>query len=540
VNWLDAAVGFVSPSAGLRRQRARTASKILERHYDAASNSRRTSGWRRAGGDANAAVGPKLGSVRDRARDLVRNNGYAESAIQTIVDHVVGTGIVANVAPSHGELVASDLGRTLGRQKRIHRRAWARAASSAAEGAWRQWAGSEACDAEGRNDFAGIQKLVQRALVQDGEALIRRRIRKPEDGLPIPIQLQVLEGDYLDSSRTERLKEGRIVNGVEYDDSGRRVAYWLFREHPGTSGLLGSVPASERVPADDVIHIFRQDRPGQVRGMSWFAPVLLRFRDFDEFADATLMKQKIAACLAVVMTDPGGENLALGTTTTEDPTTDRLSPGAILSRNGSVEVVQPPSVREYPDYVRTTLREIATGLGVSYEDLTGDYTGMPFSAARMSRSRHWARVEDWQWRILIPQLCAPVWRWAMQAAVLASATTGVTVVPDVEWTAPPMPFVDAGAEALAEQRLIRSGLKSLAESIRERGYDPDAVLEEMAEYNAKLDELGLVLDSDPRRTSQAGQQSTTQGGAAAAAPNDDKGKEDVAPDPDADDEDIEE
>jgi capsid protein len=70
-----------------------------------------------------------------------------------------------------------------------------------------------------------------------------------------------------------------------------------------------------------------------------------------------------------------------------------------------------------------TLRAIATGLGLTYEDLTGDYTNMPFSAARMSRLRHWARVvDDWRWRLLIPQFCDPVWDWAMEAAVIMGLT----------------------------------------------------------------------------------------------------------------------
>jgi capsid protein len=139
---------------------------------------------------------------------------------------------------------------------------------------------------------------------------------------------------------------------------------------------------------------------------------------------------------------------------------------------------------------------------VTYEDLTGDYARMPFSAARMSRLRHWGRVEDWRWRTLIPQFCEPAWEWAMEAAVIAGL---IGADPGrAEWTAPPPPLVDPVNEGLAYQRNIRTGIMSLSEALRERGYDPRMVLDEIAADNALLDKLGLILDSDARNTTQSG------------------------------------
>lgn len=475
-NWLDRMVGFVAPRAGLRRIRARAAATALVRHYEAATTSRRTQGWRRTSGDANAVTSPALGRLRDVARDLVRNNGYAESALTTICDHTVGYGLTPKPQP----------------------------ASPRAAALWKAWAGSTACDADGIRDFAGIQRLVMRTVVESGEVLVRRRLRYTEDGLPIPLQLQVLDPDFLDTSKSvENIAGGgRIINGVEIDSIGRRAAYWLFQEHPGSGILRGSL-RSVRVPAEGVLHVFRADRPGQMRGVSWFAPVLLKFKDFDEFDDATLMKQKIAACLAVITSDTDGTAPPLGAVDPTAPTVDSLEPGMILNvaPGRSMEVVQPPSVREYPEYTRTTLRAIATGLGVTYEDLTGDYSSVNFSSARMGRLKHWARVEEWRWQMVVPMLCMPVWSWAMQAA----AIVGLEGEPGADWTASPMPMIEPDREGLAYQRNIRSGLMSLSEALRERGYDPDRVLEEIAADNARIDRLGLVLDSDPRKTSQAGQ-----------------------------------
>lgn len=484
--WMDRLIGTISPAWQLRRERTRVALSLLRRHYEGAATGRRTISWNKAAGDANALIGPALASLRAVARDLVRNNPYAESALSTIVDHTVGFGIVGKPAQPNPQALQ----------------------------AWKAWAETTACDADGRHDFYGLQKLVVRTVVESGEVLVRRRFRRIEDDLPLPLQLQVLDPDFLDTSKdTSTLPSGggRIVQGVQFDGIGRRVGYWLFPEHPGSSS--GAFGSSVLVPAESVQHIFKSTRPGQVRAPSWFAPSLLRFKEFDEFEDATLMKQKIAACLAVLVTDPSGLGEPLGSTdTSEDPQIDYLEPGMIkqLLAGQSVEVVDPPQAADYDPYSRNVLRAIATGLGVTYEDLTGDYTNLPFSAARMSRLRHEARVHDWRWRMLIPQFCDPVWTWAMQVAVITGKVR--TAVPPAEWTAPPLPLIDPVNEGLAYQRLIRSGLITLSEALRERGYDPRAVLEEMAKDNQLLDELKLILDSDPRKMTQAGQSQAALGG----------------------------
>jgi len=298
------------------------------------------------------------------------------------------------------------------------------------------------------------------------------------------------------------------VQGVQFDGIGRRVGYWLFPEHPGNT--FGRFGASVMVPASSVLHIFKAKRPGQVRGPSWFAPVLLRFKDFDEFDDATLMKQKIAACLAVITSDVDGTAPPLGTVADPlSPEVDSLEPGMIMnvSPGRDVTVVEPPATRDYKDYCTVNLQAIATGLGCSYEDITGDYTDLPYSAARMSRLRHWARVYDWRWNLLIPQFCDPAWGWAMEIAQIM----GLKEIPEATWTAPPIPMIEPDKEGLAYQRNIRSGIMTLSEAIKERGYDPNELLAELAADFKKLDDLGLVLDSDPRKMTQAGQAQAAPG-----------------------------
>jgi lambda family phage portal protein len=474
-SWLDRALLEIAPKWGLQRMRARIAAGLLSRAYDGATTGRRSQGWRRSSADAVQATGPFLARLRENARDLVRNNPYAESILRTIVDHTVGTGIVVKLKDQKA--------RTL----------------------WKAWGETTACDADGLHDFYGLQKLVKRAVAQDGEVLVRRRFRRPDDGLVLPLQLQILEADFLDTTKdtlggVTATRGHRIVQGVEFDAIGRRVGYWIYDEHPGSNF---ATTTSSFVPAANIRHIFRCDRPGQVRGASWYAPVILRFKDFDEFEDATLMKQKIAACLAVLTSDVTGTAPALGEADdTDTPGIDSIEPGAILNiaPGRTVTVVDPPQVREYADYISTQLRAMASGMGVTYEDATGDYTDLPFSAARMSRLRHWANVNDWRWRILIPQFCIPAFEWFAETA----AVFGTDVGP-AKWTPPPAAMIDPVNEGLAFTRNVRAGMTSWSESIREQGFDPDDVLEEIAEEQKKFDRLGIIFDSDPRKTTQAGQ-----------------------------------
>jgi capsid protein len=119
----------------------------------------------------------------------------------------------------------------------------------------------------------------------------------------------------------------------------------------------------------------------------------------------------------------------------------------------------------------------------------------------MSRLRFWARVNDWRWNLLIPQFCVPVWSWAMEAAEVM----GLPTVEKNEWTAPPLPMIEPDKEGLAIQRNIRTGITTLPESIRERGYNPEQFLDELQASFEDLDRRGLVLDCDPRKMTQQGQ-----------------------------------
>jgi lambda family phage portal protein len=171
------------------------------------------------GTGANAEIARALHRLRDRSRDLVRNNPYATKAVQALVSNMVGTGLQPRARAETPEI------------------------ARLADRLWLQF--STQCDADGLTDFAGLQALVVRSLVESGEVLVRFRDRRIEDGLTVPLQCQVLEADHLDSWKNEDLPDGGfILQGIEFDPIGRRRAYWLFSRHPGETRGIRAWPRS--------------------------------------------------------------------------------------------------------------------------------------------------------------------------------------------------------------------------------------------------------------------------------------------------------
>lgn len=501
-NWLDRAIAWLSPGAALRRVQARTAYEIISRHqerysYEGARSGRRTENWITNDTAANTEIGASLAQLRRRSRDLVRNNPYATGAIDEIVGYTVGTGIGARSSTSDP------------------------AVNARVDDAWKRWV--DECDADGQLDFYGIQDLVARTVFESGECLVRRRQRLPKDGLLIPMQLQVLEPDFLDLSKTERLKSGWVIQGVEFDLIGQRVAYWLFSEHPGdvlTAGYGGS-SQSHRVEARDIRHIYRKLRPGQVRGVPWLAPVVMKLRDIDEYEEAELVRKKVEACFVAFVTqsEPAADpSLGPSKTDSAGKRVETISPGLIeyLHAGEDVKFNEPKgSGAGYRDFMRGTQSTIARGIGLTYEQLTGDLSNVNYSSYRAGLLSFRNGIDGFRWKCIIPMFLQPVRRWFIDTAMLANlAPVGAY---STKWAPPKYGSVNPLQDAQATRALVRSGLQTWPDAVAEQGYDPDEQLDEIQKTFAEFDKRGFVLDCDPRRVSSTG---VEQGSVTAeAAPN---------------------
>lgn len=465
-NVVDKVVGFFNPGAGLRRHHLR---QLLGRAYEGAS---KLDGWkvRRPGASANTDHAMDASELRSRSRALVQNVPYIAQGLRALVANVVGTGIRPNWLGSEAE-VFNDL--------------------------WEQWVPQ--ADADGRMDLYGLQAAAYRAMEQDGEVLIRLRRRRPSDGLVVPLQLQLLEIDWLDASRAGRSERSgnTVVNGIEYDALGRVAGYWLHTQHPGELTLAARIRGgnSRFVPASDVIHLFAPDRPGQGRGFPRIAPVIARVRDLQVYEDSELQRKNLESRLSVLAS---GDVEMLGqdqTGATGPDGTKEL--GALAGGNVmqlptgmNVTVVEPKAAPGYVEYVKFQLHLIAAGWGVTYEMMTGDVTEVNFSSARVRMLDFRREAEMTQWTLLVPQLCQRICAAFADAAYLAGKVRQPNY--QVDHATPKWDYVNPQQDVKADLDEIAGGLSSISEKLRRRGYKPDAVFEELAADVKKLQDLGLL------------------------------------------------
>ena len=171
--------------------------------------------------------------LRVKSRDLVRRNAWAANAVDSFVSNAIGTGIKPQSLVDDPKF-----------REKVH-------------ALWWQWV--EEADSNNLTDFYGLQSLACRAMVEGGECLIRIRNRRQEDGLSVPIQLQILEPEHLPLSLNTISASGNpIRSGIEFDALGRRVAYHLYREHPGDPSL--TVNGNDRGETRQVLHPRERDK----------------------------------------------------------------------------------------------------------------------------------------------------------------------------------------------------------------------------------------------------------------------------------------
>jgi lambda family phage portal protein len=475
MNLLDRIIAGVAPERALKRAQARRALDVLA-HYDAATGGRRTKSWRPSPSDADAA-GARRARLAYITRDMIRNTPFATRAQQVIANNVIGDGIIPKIIGTQAQRRRGlDL---------IERHF-----------------DTTAIDADGVQNLYGLQRLAMNCVVESGEVLIRRRMRRASDGLPLPFQIQVLEPDYLDDTKDGTTVSGNIIrDGIEYDFIGRRVAYHLFDEHPGGMPMrtFGLRTQSRRVDASEVLHVYRVDRPGQRRGMPWFANIAINLQDLADHQDAELMRQKIAACFAVFRVSP-----ELAENEITNPMGATIRPGAVydLSPGEDVRFGQPPGTDGFEEFNRVVLRSVAAGLGLTYEALSGDLSGVNFSSARMGRMEMDRNVSSWQWTMMVPQMCQPLSRWFTEAWMMEAGDPRLADL-KIEWTPPHRNLVDPAREIPALREKVRAGFASRQSVVRSLGYDPERLMEEIIQDKERDQSAGLYFDSTAQPTAAA-------------------------------------
>lgn len=515
MNILDRAIGFVSPTAGLRRAHAR---KVL-RSYQGAEANRLTNHKKPKNQSADSELFGPYGAdaARAWARALVRDNAYAWNVVDTIVSNVIGDGITAQSTyeTPEGEDVED--------------------VNDVRDKVFADWC--EVADINGQLTFAEIQILAQREIVEAGEVLIRliKTKGKESGGIsrPVPLALELIEADRLSTEHDTfmaRTKSGssdnRVVRGIELDDKGKPVAYWIYPEHPNSPYITRST-APERIPAAEILHLYRKDRVGQTRGVTWFAPSMSWIRDLGVYVDNEIQASAVASCFGVaIKTDsPAGSLMAPdGEDSTDDNgnTLDYLEPAMItrLRPGESIESINPgrPNSASEP-WINLMLRGICAGTGTNYEAIAKDFSQTSYSSSRTSKLEDRPRYKRSQ-NYMVCHLCLPVWDEFCNAA--ARVDGGLDGFPShtelledrrtaapVEWQLPGQAWVDPESEQNAAESSLNSFTDTAQNVLGARGLSYRSVYYQAAKERKLRLKLGLLLPEEQTTQMMAAQTGTS-------------------------------
>lgn len=482
--------GFVEHRKYQRQHRAAQA-----RRFEAAKASRLNFGWATANSAINADLRLDLDALRARARDLAANNDYARKFLAMVVRNVVGP---------NGFTFQSLAAKPDGAPDPADR--------AAIETALYDWGQPGECDTSGRHSFADLCRLAIRGVARDGEALIRRvRNRRFRFGY----RLQAIDIDRLDVRYNDELPSGnRVVMSVEVDTWGRPVAYWLLARHPGDTLLPGGQTEQrrERVPAEEIFHLFIAERPEQVRGVPWMHTAMARLQMLAGYEEAAIVAARTGAAKMGFFVSPDGtaRGIADGE---EDGDQGRFFTDAeagafgVLPEGYDFKPWSPEyPTQNYDSFVKSCLRGLSSGLDVAYNSLANDLEGVNFSSIRsgtLEERDQWMVLQGW----LIGAFLRPVFLDLMESALLRGAIVGAGgfALPAGKlakfqahaWQGRRWDWVDPEKDISAKLLAMRAGLIDPQTIAAQSGLDLEDVISRLQTANQMAHDAGLPPYFEP-------------------------------------------
>ena len=481
-----------------RKAQEREIARRVLGEFEAAKETRRTSGWWTSNSGPNSDLRQAWYWLAKRHQDLVDNDAYASRAVGVIVNNWIGDGIMSTPQ---------------GATRRYNQ-------------AWKRWADSPESDFYGIHDWYGNQAVGARTTAVRGAVLVRKRVAPglfDRYGM-VPLQVQMMEPDWLDFNKDDGIK---ILFGQQFDSAGRLQGYWIRNRHPGEMILgTGIQVQSTFVPKEEISLHFDSRRAGQRMGLPFGTAAILTLRDMGDIRAAQQMKDKISACFFGVVTDLDGEN---------DPSKtgiefDTIEPGAVehLPPGRNFQAFSPPSSGDFVSTHREYAHAVAAAYEITYESLTGDLSNVNYSSFRGGWLEFSRRIAYLRGKVSIPGMLSPVCRWHDELAAMVGLLKG-----PMDWTHTPprREMIDPTREIPALIGAVRAGIMSLSEVQRAFGYVPEEVITELAADMERAKRAGLTLSVDPGLVSDSGVAQATAGGPgfAGSAPAPGSDGEDGAP-----------
>lgn len=467
--FVDKAISWISPQAGLKRWQARTQMAMLGGYTGASKNRRQTQAWSPIKGSGNNVTLDDLPVLRDRSRDLLRNAPLAVGAVSTVVTNVVGTGL-----KPQAHIDRKVLRPYLKTDEAMEE--W----ENKAERIFQMWADNRDCDITRCQNFAEMQALVLRSCLESGDVFALRKY-KEHAGNPFGTSIQIVEADRVaDPDETNE----KIVAGIELDDDGAPVAYHVANHHPDDydQGALeyAKIPAFDENGYRQVLHVFNRNRPGMTRGVPYLAPVIESLKQLDRYTEAEIMAAVISSMFTIFVKTESEEGLQpmvpmSGAETTTAPRNGdyKLSPGAILDLqpNEAIEIADPKRPNQsFDGFVQSILRQIGVALELPFEILIKHFTAS-YSAAQAALVEAWKTFSARRtW--MANQFCQPIYEMVIAEAIAKGFLDAPGFFSDpfvraaylgAEWIGPPRGQIDQLKEIRAAAYRVDLGVSTLEE-----------------------------------------------------------------------------
>lgn len=477
--------------------------KVSKRMFAGALISRLTEDWIAQGTSIDAEIKSSLIRLRNRSRQLGRDNDYIRNFYREVQNNVIGQGI-----------------RLQSKVKMQRGNALDQKTNDLIENAWEEWKRAENCDVTGKMSFPDLERLITRAVFESGEFIVRFVYQKMGSA-PTPLSLEVIESDLLDDNYNAISPQGNAIRmGVELNPWGRPVAYWFFHRHPGDYGVVPDLQAENgrriRIPADEIIHGFFTDRPKQTRGSPAIASALIRLRHMQGYEEAEVIAARASAALMGFIETPEIEP-SIQDAVDDGQSVTEFEPGVIKKLNPGEKVTVPTSNRpggQFDPFMSLMLRGVAAGAGCSYETVSKDYSRSNYSSSRMSllpERDNWRVIQQW----VIANFHQRVFEKWLDISVLSGVLplknyeTMPQLYRNPQWKPRGWAWVDPQKEVVASLQAVRAGFKTLADVVSDGGGDLDELMTQRQDEVTTAAELKLVFDSDPAQVNKLGVEQPT-------------------------------
>lgn len=432
----------------------------------------------------NAVLRSHLPRMREQARGLAANNDYVKAFLRMVGHHVVG--------PSGARMQnrSMDLNGALDQM-----------ANTIVESAWGIWTKAKNCDVTAMGSFWDMQQAAIVTMARDGEFFFRKVGKFA--GSKHRFALQEIDAKLIDESYwDDRL---RIICGVEHDTWGRPTAYYIRQPNSAGEGFVTGTNGRTymRIPADEMIHGFLKQYPGQTRGLPWIHTSMIRLNQLGNYEEAELIAARISSSkMGFFTSKDDGASLADGEDKDRGYLTNEVSAGSFETLPTGTEFVpfdpQHPGGNFAP-FVKATLRGIASGLGVSYNALASDLEGVNFSSIRaglLEEREQWRSLQ----KVVQEQFLDPVFESWIEYASLSGALSPLPAsklekFSAATWTHRGWAWVDPKKDMDAAVIGIHNALRTRTEVLAEQGRDFEETCRQLAAEQAMMARYGVRVEA---------------------------------------------